>query len=409
MIPRTALIALTVISFLSYVDRYVLSAVLPWIKDDFALSDSRAGLLGSMFMVMFLVASPLSGYRGDRMIRKYLVSGGVLLWSLATIGSGLAPNYEILLLTRALIGVGEAGYAVVAPGIIADLFRKEQRGRVLAWFYLSVPVGSAMGYLLGGYVGQQLGWRSAFYIAGAPGLGMAIIALLLEEPRRGAADDDVEDGLQLSGPESWLRLLRTPGWRFNALGSALMLFTLGGLAFWMPTFLVRTQGLTPEAAGIYFGGVIVGGGILGTLVGGAIADRAFRRHQGGYFPVSGRVMLAAAPLVMVMPWLRSLTAVLTVSFVAAVLLSATLGPLNASLVGCVPARLRASAVAISVLLSHMFGDALSPYLVGWISDGWSLELAIALTAVPVAAGGLVLRSAARRIDREPHGLLTYEG
>ena len=283
MNQRTALIALTVISLLSYLDRYVLSAVLPWIKDDFALSDSLGGLLGSMFMVMFLVASPLSGYLGDRMVRKYLVSGGVLLWSLATIGSGLAPNYATLLLTRALIGVGEAGYAVVAPGIIADLFGKEQRGRVLAWFYLSVPIGSAMGYLLGGYVGQQFGWRSAFYVAGAPGLVMAIVALLLGEPERGATDDDIEAGPRLSGPESWLRLLRTPGWRFNTLGSALMLFTVGGMGFWMPTFLVRTQGLTPEAAGIYFGGVIVGGGVLGTIVGGVFADRAFRQHQGGYF------------------------------------------------------------------------------------------------------------------------------
>lgn len=409
MNQRTALIALTVISLLSYLDRYVLSAVLPWIKEDFALSDSLGGLLGSVFMVMFLVASPLSGYLGDRIVRKYLVSGGVLLWSLATIGSGLAPNYEALLLTRALIGIGEAGYAVVAPGIIADLFRKEQRGRVLAWFYLSVPVGSAMGYLLGGYVGQQFGWRSAFYVAGAPGLVMAIVALLLEEPERGATDDDIEAGPRLSGPQSWRRLLHTPGWRFNTLGSALMLFTVGGMGFWMPTFLVRTQGLTPEAAGIYFGGVIVGGGVLGTIVGGVFADRAFRQHQGGYFAVSSYVMLAAAPLLMLMPWLRSVSAVLTLSFMSAALLGATLGPLNASLVGCVPASLRASAVAISVLLSHMLGDALSPYLLGRISDGWSLELAIAMTAVPVAVGGLMLRSAARVIDRQPQGLLAYEG
>ena len=409
MVQRTALIALTLISFLSYLDRYVLSAVLPWIKDDFALSDGRAGLLGSMFMVMFLVASPLAGYAGDRMTRKYLVSGGVLLWSLATIGSGLAPNYETLLLTRALIGVGEAGYAVVAPGIIADLFGREQRGRALAWLYLSVPLGSAIGYILGGYAGQQLGWRSAFFIAGAPGLGMAIVALLLEEPRRGATDDDIEEGPRLSGLQSWLRLFGTPGWRFNTVGSALMLFTLGGMGFWMPTFLVRTLGLTPEAAGVYFGGVIVAGGILGTLVGGVIADRAFKQHQGGYFTVSSNVMLAAAPLIAVMPWLGSLTAVLTFSFMAATLLSATLGPLNASLVGCVPPGLRATAVAIGVLLSHMFGDAASPYLVGRLSDGSSLELAIALTAVPVAVGGLVLRSGARKIDRHPDGLLTYEG
>lgn len=410
---RAALWVLTVINFLNYLDRYVLSSVLPWIKEDFLLSDGRAGFLGSMFMVMFLAAAPFSGYLGDRTTRKYLVAGGILLWSLATVGSGLAPNYATLLVTRALIGVGEAGYATVAPGMIADLYPRESRGRVLAYFYLAVPVGSSLGYLLGGVVGQQLGWRAAFYVAGAPGLVMAVVALFLREPRRGAADEESFGAppppAALSGRKALLRLVRTPAWRINTLGSALMLYSLGALAFWMPTFLVRTQNVSPETAATSFGAVSVVAGILGTLCGGWAGDRAFERRAGGHLRVSSVALLVAAPLLLTVPFLGSLPLVLTLSFFAGGLLASTVGPLNAALVGSVPATLRSTAVAMNVLLSHLLGDALSPTVTGWVSDARGLSLAIAISGIPVLVGGLVLRAGARRVDASANGLLTYPG
>jgi MFS family permease len=147
------MVVLTAINFLNYIDQRLLSAVLESIKTEWTLTDTQGGLLGSAFVIAYTVAAPI-GYLGDRLSRKNLIAAGVLLWSLATIAGSMARTYEELLISRALLGVGEACYATIAPSIIADLFRKEERGRKLALFYLATPVGSALGYILGGFIGR---------------------------------------------------------------------------------------------------------------------------------------------------------------------------------------------------------------------------------------------------------------
>jgi MFS family permease len=436
------LVVLTAINFLNYIDRYVLAAVLESVSLDFGLNDADAGLLGLMFIVVYSLASPFTGWLGDRGTRKYLVAGGVALWSLATVGCGYADSHAELLVMRALVGIGEAGYATVAPSMIADVFEPQRRGRMLSYFYLAIPVGSALGYVLGGWVAGNWesfigpdalsllgladaanpGWRLAFLFAGVPGLLFALGALLLAEPLRGGRDG--EGARSEAGHDSpWLalrRLFRSPAFRTTTGGMILMVFTMGGLAFWMPTFLQRAHGISETEAGTMFGAVTVVAGLSATLIGGWLGDRWFARAQGGYLRVSGWGLIFFTPFALLMPLVGGLHPALALTFVAEFFLFLNTGPLNAALVGCVPANLRASSIAINVLFIHMFGDALSPYLMGAMSDALGpsvaggmfggtaetagLSLALFVSALAPALGGLWLLRGARMLDQHPQGL-----
>lgn len=418
-----ALAILTLINFLNYIDRYVMAAVVSGVGDEFGLNRQSEGLLGSMFMIVYTVASPFSGWLGDRTRRKYLVAGGVLLWSLATLGSGLVETYGGLLVMRALVGVGEAGYATVAGPIIADLYGKDRRGRMMAYFFMAAPVGSALGFVLGGTVAQHSvaileavglsgdlisGWRLAFLVAGAPGLLMSVIALLMREPARGQSEDEEwnEPASQRS-ERAWRTLLSTPGWRDNTIGTTLMTFAIGGLAFWMPSFLQDVHGMEEGSAGTAFGAVTVVAGVIGTLVGGALGDRAFKKAAGGLFRVSGWGLVIGAPFALASGLANSTTLTLAFIFFAELFLFLNTGPLNAALVGSVAPRIRAMATAMYVLCIHALGDAISPYLLGAIADlsegalgsNTALRLAVAINAIPIAVGGAYLLRVAGRYDK----------
>src|SRR5437879_4854472 len=186
--PGVILGSLTTLNALNYVDRYVAAATLPLILADLAISDAQGGLLQSLFIVAYSLACGPAGWLGDVGKRLRLVAGGVFVWSVATVASGLAPTYAMLLLARAVVGVGEASYAVVTPSLLSDCYPAERRARVLGIFCAAIPVGSALGYVVGGLVGEHFGWRAAFFVAGAPGMVLAFVLLLLAEPRRGAYD-----------------------------------------------------------------------------------------------------------------------------------------------------------------------------------------------------------------------------
>lgn len=409
-------LVLTAINFVNYLDRQVVFAVLEPMRLELGASDSEAGLLATVFLVAYMIASPIVGSLGDRVPRRHIVAASLVVWSLATVGSGLAPDYPTLFATRVVVGLGEAGFAAVAPTIIADLFHPAERSRRLAYFYLATPMGSALGYLVGGAVGEAYGWRAAFFVAGGPGLVLALVALALPEPTRGAMDD-ADGSASASEPdaspptmrEAAQRLLRSPAWRIDTVGTTLMTFALGGLAAWMPTYLKRTYGLDLAEAGTGFGAVTVVAGLVGTLLGGWLGDRAQARGPGGYFRVSGVGLLLGAPFTIAMVLMPSAGAALAVAFVAELFLFLNTGPLNAALVASVPVSMRARAVAVNVFCIHALGDAISPPLMGLISDRWHLGLAVGLMALPIAVGGLVLIYGARRVDREPRGLLAVDG
>src|ERR671937_31433 len=185
----SGLVVLTLINLFNYLDRFVLPAVLPSIKrSELRPSDTQLGFLGSGFIIVYMLSAPIIGVLGDRRSRPRLIAAGVAVWSVATALGGLATSYLALLGARALVGIGEAAYGTISPALLADYFPAHQRGRVFAIFFMATPVGSALGYVVGGVVDHLYGWRHAFFVAGLPGLLLAALALRLHDPERGSRD-----------------------------------------------------------------------------------------------------------------------------------------------------------------------------------------------------------------------------
>src|SRR5271157_5047373 len=222
---RFALLLLTALNFFNYVDRNVLFAVQPLIQHEFKIDDAQIGFLTSAFFVCYMVAAPLIAPLADRYPRKWIMAAGAVVWSLATLLSAVTHTYDELLLRHLVVGIGEATFVVISPAFLSDLFPETIRGRVMGFFYLATPVGSALGYIVGGYLGHHYGWRTPFMISALPGLLLAFGVLALREPARGASDhlaDSVERGTVLG-------LFRNKAYWTISLGAAMMTFAIGGL------------------------------------------------------------------------------------------------------------------------------------------------------------------------------------
>lgn len=384
-----ALFILTLINLVNYLDRYIVSSALPAIQRDFSITNTQAGLLGTVFIVVFMLASPLGGYLGDRMPRKLLVAGGVLLWSLATGASGLAASFIALLVARAFIGIGEAGYGAVAPSIISDLYPREQRTRMLSFFYIAIPVGAAMGYGLGGWLTASYSWHVAFFAGGVPGLVLGVMAFFMPEPQRGAMD---EPGARTKMPfkEGLSGLAGNKAFWATTAGYTLMTFSIGGLGFWMPTYMERARGMPGDRASFIFGAITAVAGLLGTVAGGWMGDRLDRKREGGGLGMSGLGLILAAPCMFVAVNLESEAAMFATIAAAQFLIFLNSGPINAAIVNCVQPAFRAFAMGLNVLFIHLLGDAISPTLIGQIADLSSLTVAIEWNALPVLFGGVAL-------------------
>jgi len=395
---RFGLTVLSLINFFNYLDRYIVAGVVPLVEAELRIDHEQAGLLASMFMIVYMLASPIGGYLGDRVQRRFLVAGGVFIWSLATIGSGLATTFAILLFARALIGIGEAGYGTVAPAIISDLFPRSMRTRMLAFFYVALPLGAAAGFGVGGWVGEHYSWHSAFFVGGIPGLALALLALFLPEPKRGATEE-------VSGPDKIPFGIGIRQLRRNAIfwivtgGLTLMTFSIGGLANWMPAFLNLERGVPLGTAGVVFGGITAIAGTLGTFAGGVLGDWAERRSTTGGIWLSGLGLALAAPFVFLAATVSDAWMIYALSFVAQFLIFLNTGPLNAAILNCVAPAFRAFAMGINVLLFHLLGDALSPTVIGAIAKRFSIAAAIEVNSLPVLAGGLLLLLGPRLIAR----------
>jgi MFS family permease len=389
--PGVILGALTALNGLNYLDRYVAAATLPLILSGLAISDAQGGLLQSLFITVYALVCPAAGWLGDRQPRLRLAAAGVFVWSAATAASGLAPTYAWLLLARAVIGAGEASYAVVTPSLLADCYPAERRARAMGIFYAAIPVGSALGYIVGGVVGESHGWRAAFFVAGAPGAGLAFLLLLLAEPARGAMDAPGSVAPAPPDLRASLRALRRrPSYVVNTASQIIYTFAMGGLATWMPTYFVRERGLPLATAASTFGLILVVAGFVGTLAGGRIASGVARRWPGADFAVSGW-SLAASIVFTCLAVLAPQPAVFwPAMFVTLVLLFVNVGPLNAAMANVLPAELRALGFAVTTMLIHLLGDAASPWIIGEVSDRIGLKLPVLATGCLLAVSGVVL-------------------
>lgn len=383
--PRAALVLLTALNLLNYIDRSVLNAVQPLIQGEFHVSDAQIGRLTTVFLIFYTIAAPLMGPLADRYSRRLIIALGAFAWSGVTLLTAFAHSYDALLIRHTLVGVGEASFVTISPTFVADLFPESQRGRVLGVFYLAIPVGFALGYPIGGYFGTHYGWRAPFYVAGAPGFLLAALMLFMPEPPRGQFDTARET------PEraSVLGLARNPAFLTASLGMAMMTFAQGGLLVWMPTFLSRMRGYSLLDANKLFGYIIAVDGTIAALLGGWLGDRLLRRTRSAYYLVSAASMSLGIPAMMVALFSRG-PAMVPGIVIAGFLLLLNTAPLNAAIINSVSAHIRATAIAVNLFVIHFLGDAFSPWLIGKVSDRSSLESGFISTVLATALSSAIL-------------------
>ena len=408
-----ALSVLTLVNLLNYLDRYVVSGIVPDLKaPPLGLSDSQVGLLTTAFMLVYMVAAPIFGALGDRGSRTRPIAVGVFLWSIATLVSGFATSYAHLLGARAIVGIGEAAYVSIAPALLADSFSRAQRGRVLSVFNMAIPVGAALGYIVGGLMSHHFSWRAAFFVAGAPGLLLAILVLRVKDPPRGSQDESEGEGHTAPPPSSasspiavYLGLLKRAPYMLVVLGYAAYTFALGGLAVWMPNFLERVHNIPAVQATTSFGAIVVVTGFLGTFVGGWLGDYWVKSSRQAYLWMSGVITLLAAPLTFVALTAASSSVYYPAIIAAELLLFMSTGPINSCIANMVSPTERASAFALSMFVIHLLGDVPSPTLIGWLSDLSSLGKAVLIVPAAIVISGIVWLISARVSAR--YRTLTY--
>ena len=417
--PRLTLALLTAINVFNYIDRSVLWSVQPLIKQEFNVSDARIGLLTTTFFWFYMCAAPIVGYLGDRYSRRHIISVGIMIWSGFTFLTAITHTFNELMVRHILVGIGEASYASIAPTLVADLFPPERRGRMMAIFSAGLPFGTAVGYLLGGIMGQHFhDWRPPFLVAGIPGFLLAVAFWFLPEPPRGLTDEAKArplDAYLVPLPRILLALPSVMLTRFRivfqfvriiltlarngafvsaTLGLAMYTFAMGGLQAWIPTFLTRVRTLSMEKANLIFGAITCFNGIVATLIGGWAGDRLLKRYAGAYYSFSGIAMLVSVPLMIMAIYLTG-QVMFPAIFVAEFFLLINTGPVNAALVNSVAPGIRATAMAINIFVIHLLGDAFSPLLIGKISDMSSLQTGFWATFVAAGLSGLILMYGAR--------------
>jgi MFS family permease len=386
---QSALFLLLAINLFNYIDRQILAALEPDIRANFfapgdANAMTKTGLLGDAFFVTYMISAPILGLLADRISRWLIVGSAVILWSLASGGSGLAATFAILFATRICVGIGEGGYGPAAPTILADLFPIQTRGRIMAIFYAAIPVGSALGYVIGGLVGAHFGWRWAFYLVTPPGLLLGLLCFWQRDPRVAAHHLGQESPRR--SIRDYLRLFRTRSYLINCVAQTLMTFVTGGLGFWAAAYL-RYRNQSPDVGMTIFGLITVVAGLVSTLLGGVIADKLRSRFAGSYFWVSGIGMLIACPFFIATLYIPFPVAWITM-FLAIFFLFVNTGPSNTALANVSLPSVRATAFAVNILVIHALGDVQAFWLLGYIGGHTNMRVAFLFVSGIIFLSGL---------------------
>lgn len=401
---RAAWITLAVLSglnMLNYLDRYVMSGVLTPLKKDLGLNDGDAGSAASAFMLGYFLTAPIFGYLGDRFPRKYLMLGGVIVWSLATACSGFAQNLTHLFIIRVFVGVGEACFVTMGPSWISDLFASTRRNTALTLFYVAIPFGSAIGFAIGGWFAQHGDWRHAFIYTGLPGVLLALSLLFLREPSRGEADGVEGEVVPKAKIGEIFGLLLNRRYSLLVWGYTAQAFSIGAFGIWGPTFLYRVHGLPLDKASTIFGAMLAGTGLVATMLGGFFASSLRKRTAAGYTWVMAFSMIMATPACFFALTTSNATLSLVGMGIGMFFLFLPSGPICSEIFEIVPVHLRASAMALCTFIIHLFGDWRSPAIVGDISDRTnSLQTGVLILPVVLLVGA-ILWSALVHFTRKP--------
>jgi MFS family permease len=380
------LILLIALNLLNYIDRYILPGELSLVQNEFHATREQMGALTTAMFFVYMLAAPLTGWLGDRYPRKPLIIGGATLWSLATLSTAWVHNYWTLYFRHAIVGIGEASFGIFAPAVIADFYPERDRNRILSIFYVAIPVGAALGYLAGGQMGSAWGWRQPFFICAIPGLAVTVLyAIFGHEPVRGA-----QDHIRATPDRStFFGLFRNRAFLCATLGLAALTFAMGGISNWMPDFLHNPIGMSVAQASQVAGAATVINGILGTAIGGWIAQRWLRTNHRALYLLSFWSVALTLPFGILLFFGPSRWAVPSF-FAAEFFLFLNTGPLNAAIVNSVSASVRATAVSVNLFCIHFFGDTFSPQIIGAIADRSNLRIGLGATLITLVISSVIL-------------------
>jgi MFS family permease len=445
--PAVATLTLLIaLNLLNYIDRYILPGEVSLIQREFHSTDQQMGALTTALFIFYMFAAPLSGWLGDRLNRKQLFVYGVvlsvmailalhgswmiffllgtlaivlliayirfqpgaarlpertsrkaliifgaILWSLATLATVWVHDYWTFFIRQALVGIGEATFGIFAPAILADFYPERERNRILSIFYVAIPIGAALGYLAGGQIGSIWGWRAPFFVCAIPGLIIAVLyGFWGHEPERGASDNMKET----VNTTTFLGLFRNQAFLTATFGLATLTFAMGGISAWVPTFLSRSAGFSVAKASLVVGAITVVDGILGTLIGGWIAQRWLRTNHRALYLLSFwsvALTLPCGALLFFGPPALAVPALLAAEF----FLFLNTGPLNTAIVNSVSAPVRATAIGVNFFTIHCFGDTFSPQIIGAISDRSNLSIGLGSTLIFLVVSCVILWKGAR--------------
>ncbi|PCI37317.1 MAG: MFS transporter [Elusimicrobia bacterium] len=392
----SVLVLLVACNLFKYMDRLLIAPILPLIGREFNASDIELGAMASAFMLVYMFAAPLWGLAVRPGRRVGFLAAGIAIGGIATVGAGFARSLTALVISRSLLGIGQAGFTAVAPAFLAENYPAEKRSSILSFYEAAIPVGSAIGFILGGWVGHHWGWRAAFLGAGIGTLLFLPLFARLRDPLGGKSD--VTESR--SRPSDYLRLYRIPSYTAASFSQAAITFTIGGLGLWIPSYLFREYGLDTAQAGIVFGAVTVIGGLFGALTGGWLATRLRQTNPGADFLISGIGLLAAVPFGIGALFTPSQPLALVLFFIAEVCIFLHMGPLSSIIVATVPAAKRALGFAANIFVLRLFGDALSPILIGAGSEAWGLRSALTGALMPLLLGGVLCLWGSRRLGTD---------
>jgi MFS family permease len=298
--------------------------------------------------------------------------------------TGFAATFAMMLVFRVLVGLGEASYATISPSLISDSYAPAKRNNALTIFYVAIPVGAALGTIIGGIIAAKWGWRHAFIWAGVPGLFLALVMLPFAEPKRGQAEGKTAAAAKRPSIRDIVNLIRIPDYMLVVLGYTAYTFALGAFGIWGPTFLHRVHGVAVDQAAEFFGAVLVVAGLVGTLIGGFAATGWQKRNRAGYAWTLGLSVLVAVPLAF--GAFLAASTFWSMAFLAAAMffLLLSTGPVNTLILETAPVNLGANAMAVSIFTIHLFGDMWSPEIVGRLADSFGGNLQKAVLILPVA-------------------------
>ena len=398
-----ALAVLTLVNFLNYIDRQILPTVATQMAADLKLSDTEIGMMEAVLLLSFTVLAPLFGRLGDRYSRTRIMATAAIIWSVATALTGIADKFPsifpalsftvpiirltlalssvavMLCLIRTIVGVGESSYTTITPSLLADYFPARKRGTALGVFQAAIPLGFALGYVIGAVLAHYFGWRRAFMIVGVPGIIAALLVWKLKEPVRGTQDFDPHTGQSLAkdpeatiNQESFLKtswkILTTRDWIVSTAGYTALTFVLGAFATWAIIMLQREKGMSETKAGITLGLVVLTAGAIGTFGGGWLADKVASKRENAYYLVCAFSCLLGifptfVPLITNNPYIY-----IPAMFLSVMFLFLNNAPFHAILLGSVSPMVRATAIALNIVIIHICGDVISRFGVGVLSD-----------------------------------------